>query len=279
MWTPRVALWTARDEGYGLTFATEVYKGLSLVRHNGGGLASYGACFYLAPVRGIGVIALANWPAVLPVVRAVFDELFVLSAEEPRRHDVSAGAEPDRDARERYAGTYEGAYTGLAEVRVEDDGPPRLILTLNGREFVLRAIRARHYLGAAAVGRGEVAVGFPAAGDGDDPRQQRWIVVNDGPCERVEAPGTAAPDSGRWAAYAGTYRLPEAALVRDADITVDVRDGALWMTRGGVARRCLPLGGGRFACDDGLLAFHECDGEVTLEMWRTMTARRAGRSA
>ncbi len=107
--TPLVSLWTLRNEGYGLAFATEEYQGVSLVRHNGGGRGFYGACFYLAPGENIGVIALANRPGFIGLLHEIFDMLFDPPSSLPRQPVAS----PGRTAWRRFAGAYLGHLTGL----------------------------------------------------------------------------------------------------------------------------------------------------------------------
>lgn len=265
MWTPEVSLWTLREEGYGFAFATETYKGLTLVRHNGGGRGSYGSCFYLAPSRGQAVIALANWPALLPLVRGVFDAVFALPPTAPAR--ARPAARDDHAARSRLAGSYLGHLTGLVEIRQDDDA---MILSRNGKAFTLQPIRKQQYEGRAADGE-RISLGVP--GD-NELEPATFIVVDDGPCERIAPPALVPPDPALWSTFAGTYRLPDCALVNDPSFTVALTGDALTLTWRGVTVPCIALDVTHLACDFGQIAFLTSSDGPQLELWRTMTARR-----
>jgi CubicO group peptidase (beta-lactamase class C family) len=265
MWTPIVSLWTEHEEGYGLAFATETFKGLPLVRHNGGGRGSYGSCFYLAPSRGRGVIALTNWPALLPLVRQVFDVVFELPepvAPATPRPALSV----DRDGGSRYTGSFLGHLTGLVEIRrVGED----LVLSRNRKDFVIEQLGPQHFMGQAADGE-RISVGFP----GDEHAPATYIVVDDGPCERIAPPAPIPPDLALWSTFAGTYRLPDCALVNEPSFTVTLADDHLALTWRGATVPCLGLDATHFACDFGQLAFLPSAAGPQLELWRTMVARR-----
>jgi len=262
MWTPLVKLWTLRDEGYGLAFATETYKGVSLVRHNGGGRASYGSCFYLAPSRGQGVIALANWPGFMGLVHQIFDLIFELPATVTAPPPIQS----DHGAWPLYEGTYLGHMTGLVQIRIAGD---ELMLTRNGKEFTLQPLHPQQYVGEARDGD-RSSVGFP----GDAGKPASVIVVDDGPCERIAPLATVAPNPALWSSFAGTYRLPEAALVNDATFTIALEGEHLMLTWRGTMVPCVALDATHFACDFGQIAFIAAPDGPQLELWRTMTARR-----
>jgi CubicO group peptidase (beta-lactamase class C family) len=262
MQTPLVRMWTLRNEGYGLAFAIEEHKGVSLVRHNGGGRGSYGACFYLAPGEHVGVIALANRPGFIGLLHEIFDMLFdppgsILSKQAPA---------PDRVAWPRFVGSYLGHLTGLVTIRLVSD---QLILTRNGKEFTLRQMDENTFVGDAAGGE-QIAIGFPGPGPGE----ALYVVVDDGPCQRVATPPVIPPNLALWQTFVGTYRLPEAALVNDDTFVVSLSNGVIFLTWKGTTVPCIPLEGDQFACDFGLIRFTATTEGPVLEIWQTMTASR-----
>ena len=262
MQTPLVRLWTLRNEGYGLAFATEEYKGVSLVRHNGGGRGSYGACFYLAPGEHVGVIALANRPGFIGLLHEIFDMLFDPPGSIPRQPVAS----PDRAASRRFAGTYLGHLTGLVTIGLVSD---QLILTRNGKEFTLRQMSGNTFVGEAADGE-QIAVGFPGPASGEAPN----VVLDDDPCQRVAEPPAIPPNPALWQTFVGTYRLPEAALVNDGTFAISLANDVLCLTWKETTVPCIPLEGNQFACDFGLISFTAATEGPLLEIWRTMTAKR-----
>jgi CubicO group peptidase (beta-lactamase class C family) len=262
MQTPLVRLWTLRNEGYGLAFATEEQKGLSLVRHNGGGRGSYGACFYLAPSMSIGVIALANRPGFMGLLHEIFDMLFDSPGSVPRQPVAS----PDRAAWRWFVGSYLGHLTGLVTIGLVSE---QLILTRNGKEFTLHQMDQHEFIGEAADGE-QIAVGFP----GLESDEASYVVVDDGPCQRVATPPVIPPNLLLWQAFVGTYRLPEAALVNDDTFVVSLSNGNIFLTWKGTTVPCIPLEGAQFACDFGLIRFTAATEGPLFEIWRTMTARR-----
>jgi len=261
MHTPSVRLWTLRNEGYGLAFATEDYKGIQLVRHNGGGRGSYGASFYLAPDQEMGIIALANRPGFIGLIYEIFDMIF----DPPASMSRQPMALPDRTAWQRLVGAYLGHLTGLVAIRMVSD---QLILARNGKEFTLQQMAANEFVGEAADGE-RIAIGFPR----QKSDEASYVVVDDGPCQRVTLP-TPTPNPSLWQDFVGTYRLPEAALVRDDTFIVSLANGVLYLTWKGATVPCIPLEGNQFACDFGLISFRTLSEGPLLEVWRTMTARR-----
>jgi CubicO group peptidase (beta-lactamase class C family) len=262
MQTPLVWLWTLRNEGYGLAVATEEYKGVSLVRHNGGGRSSYGACFYLAPSENIGVIALANRPGFIGLLHEIFDMLFNPPGSSPRQ-PVAA---PDRAAWPRFVGAYLGHLTGLVTIGLVSD---QLILKRNGKEFTLRQIGENEFVGEAADGE-QIAIGFPGSESGEAP----YVVLDDGPCQRIAAPSAIPPNPALWQTFVGTYRLPEAALVNDNTFVVSRTNDIVSLTWRETTVLCIPLESTRLACDFGLIRFTAATKGPLLEIWQTMTARR-----
>jgi hypothetical protein len=262
MQTPLVRLWTLRNEGYGLAFATEEYKGVSLVRHNGGGRGSYGACFYLTPSKNIGIIALANRPGFMGLLHEIFDMLFDPSGSVPRQ----PLAAPDRTAWRRQTGAYLGHLTGLVTIRLVGD---QLILTRNSKEFILRQMDGDEFVGEAADDE-QIAVGFP----GPESGEAAYVVLDDGPCQRIAAPPVIPPNPALWQTFVGIYRLPEAALVNDDTFVVSLTNDIVSLTWKGTTVPCIPLEGDQFACDFGLIRFTVATEGPLFEIWQTMTARR-----
>lgn len=263
MRTPIVRTWTPDDGGYGLTLATETYKGVPLVRHHGGGIASYGCCFTLAPTLGVGIALLANGSPLVPLLRHLLDHVLDRPTSVPPQPVVA----PDRALWPAYTGTYLSIYTGLVELRVADD---RLFLTRNGRMFALEALEPRLYTGKAVKGDETIAVGLVPTLPGATP----YLVVDDSPCERVAPIAPISPDRVLWAGFAGTYQLPGGSLMPGPPLTVTLDGDTLHLAQGGASMSCIPLDATHFACDRGLLAFHSTPDGPALEVWRTMIARR-----
>jgi CubicO group peptidase (beta-lactamase class C family) len=274
MQRPVALLYTLNDEGYGLTFASERYKGRLLVRHNGGGVASYASYFYLAPESGLGLLLLSNYGPALGLVHQLFDQVLppvpdTGSSVFQQMAEITEGAE--RKTWSRYVGTYLGIYTGLVEVR-EDKDTDRLLLRRNGTEFVLHQRGPHQYWGSSSgTDEGDViAVGFP---DTASSREADLVVVNDSPCLRTANVVSKEPDTTSWQRFVGTYELVDP-LILSRTIRITLEDDTLIMSRGGRKCRCQPLGAHHFACDEGLLAFRENDQGLLLELWQTMIARR-----
>ena len=273
MQTLQVRMWTLRDEGYGLTLASEMYKGLQLLRHNGGGLASYASGFYLAPERGIGVILLANGGAAGKLLYNVLDRVFGLPAVE----DQPPVGAPDPARWPEYVGTYLGPYTGVVTVAASD--ADTLTLTRNGKPFRLERIEGARYLGKAMeeTDNERIGVGF-VPGTTDAPA---YVVVDDSPCAKIDASfDDAMPDDATLSTYAGTNLLPAGALLLPTLLTPTVTcdGGLLFFTWGGATHACTSLGAGRFACDAGLLDFHEIPDGMSLTLQETFVCPRQAES-
>jgi CubicO group peptidase (beta-lactamase class C family) len=274
MQTPLVYLYTLNDEGYGLTFASERYKSHLLVRHNGGGIASYASYFYLAPESGLGVLLLSNGGPAAGLVHQLLDQVLPPTADTSSsvfQRMAEVIEETERSSWPRYAGTYLGIYTGLVEI-TEDEDAHQLLLRRNGKEFVLHQRGPRQYWGSSTSTDDSdvVAVGFPDAGSA---RKVDLMVVNDSPCLRTENIVPAVPDTASWRRFVGTYELNDT-LTASRTILISLEDDTLILSRGRQKCHCLPLGGHQFACDEGLLAFREGDQGPLLELWHTMIARR-----
>lgn len=264
MHMPIVSLWTLAEEGYGLTFATERYKGVRLVRHNGGGLASYASGFYLAPDEEMAVVLLANGDRPMAILRHLLDQLFEL----PAQSEMPRAIAPDHTAWPRYVGTYLGIYTGLATIQIVDD---QLILDLNGESFPLSMREPDLYFAQRSGGGSLISVGFLPEAEGPT----RFLVLNDSPCERIGPPGAIAPDPAAWAAYAGTYVAPEAATLREDTYVVRVEgERLMFHPRHDKAFPCIALDDTRFACGLGLLEFHATGAGPALVFMKTFTLTR-----
>ncbi len=145
----------------------------------------------------------------------------------------------------------------------------QLILTRNGKEFTLRQMSGITFVGEATDGE-RVAVGFPGLAS----EEASYVVVDDGPCQRVATPPVIPPNLSLWQAFVGTYRLPEAALVNDDTFVVSLKIDIVSLTWRGTTVPCIPLENTRFASDFGLIRFTAATEGPLLEIWQTMTAKR-----
>jgi hypothetical protein len=145
----------------------------------------------------------------------------------------------------------------------------QLTLTRNGKEFTLRQMGENTFVGDAADGE-QIAIGFP----GPESGEALYVVVDDGPCQRVATPPVIPPNLSLWQAFVGTYRLPKAALVNDDMFVVSFSNGIISLTWKGTTVPCIPLEDDQFACDFGLIRFTAATEGPLLEIWQTMTARR-----
>lgn len=263
MQTPQVKLWTLGEEGYGLTLAIERYKGLTLVRHNGGGVSSYLSGFMLIPERRAAIVLHGNGGPLAGLMRALLDDLFLLPEAEPA--PVTMPSDPSKWS--AYVGTYLGIYTGLVVVEVVKQ---KLQLTRNGKVYLLELHCQDHYIGKADDSDVMISVGFLQT----QGEQTNMLVVDDSPCERLMAPFSMAPDSHRWASFVGKYLLPGESLIPSGEITVTLQDKTLFLTRGARTMPCLPIDATTFACDEGVISFLEMADDVVLLFQRTMRARR-----
>ena len=101
-----------------------------------------------------------------------------------------------------------------------------------------------------------------------------YVIVDDGPCQRVATPQVIPPNPSLWQTFVGIYHPPEAALVNDDTFVVSLSNGIVSLTWKGTTVPCIPLENARFACDFGLISFTVAPEGPLLEMWQTMTARR-----
>jgi hypothetical protein len=217
MHRPQTSLYTVFDEGYGLTFRTERYKGIRLLRHDGVTMY-YSSVFYLAPDHDLGVSIVFNSMAA-PVggdalAKSIFDELLELPAEQtrpqPARELQSTWAPSDRP---RLTGDYLSLNAGLATIGVIDE---HLILDFNGTIVPLEMYAPNIYFGYSPRSGALVSAGFvPATGEA------RYLLVNGSLFERYRRDPDYRPDIALLETYAGTY-------VGDTDtLVVECEEGAL----------------------------------------------------
>jgi CubicO group peptidase (beta-lactamase class C family) len=263
MQTPQVKLWTLGEERYGLTLATERYKGLALVRHNGGGVSSYVSGFMLIPEKRAAIVLHGNGGPLAGLMRALLDDLFLLPETEPACATMPSNPSKWSD----YVGTYLGIYTGLVVVEMVNQ---KLQLTRNGRTYLLEQHCQDHYIGNAEGYDAMISVGFPETKGG----RTNVLVVDDSPCERLMVPYSMTPDPHRWASFVGTYMLPGESLTPSREITVALQDETLFLTRGTRTMQCLPIDTTMFACDEGVITFLETEDSMVLLFQRTMRAKR-----
>lgn len=263
MQTPQVKLWTLHEEGYGLTLAIEEYKGLTLVRHNGGGVSSYLSGFVFIPEREAAIVLLGNGGPLAGLMRALLDDLLLLPASVPAPTFIPSN-EPKWLT---YVGTYLGIYTGLVRVEIVND---KLQLTRNGKTYNLQEHCPGHYIGKAVDDEKMISVGFLEP----EGSETNLMVVDDSPCERVTAPFSMTPDPHRWASLVGTYMLPGESLIPCREITIALQDEKLFLTRGARTMSCLPIDATTFACDEGVISFLETEDSIVLLFQQTMRAKR-----
>jgi CubicO group peptidase (beta-lactamase class C family) len=216
MHRPQTSLYTVFDEGYGLTFRTERYKGIRLLCHNGVTMY-YSSIFYLAPDHGLGVSILFNSMAA-PVgadalAKSIFDELLALPAEQTRPRPAGLQSAGTPSERSRLAGEYLSLNAGLATIGVVDE---RLTLNFNGTILPLEMYAPNIYFGYSPRSGAVVSAGFvPATG------QARYLLVNGSLFERFTRDPDYRPDIALLETYAGTY-------VGDTDtLVVECEEGAL----------------------------------------------------
>jgi CubicO group peptidase (beta-lactamase class C family) len=216
MHRPQTSLYTVYDEGYGLTFRTERYKGIRLLRHHGV-FMYYSSIFYLAPDHGLGVSILFNSMAA-PVgadalAKSIFDELLALPAEVTRPRSFgpqAAGTQPDWLY---LTGEYLSLNAGLATIGVVDE---RLTLDFNGTIIPLEMYAPNIYFGYIPGSGALVSAGFvPALSE------THYLLVNGSLFERFTRDPDYLPDIAILETYAGTYVGETGTLV------VECEEGAL----------------------------------------------------
>ncbi len=272
MHRPEANLYTAAEGGYGLAFASGLYKGIRRVSHDGT-ISSYACRLMMAPHERVAVVAVSNYDfigsGIIPTIDDAFDQLLDLPAESPRPRIVA----PDRERWPRYAGTYLSPSAGLATVVADADA---LTLEHYGPRVRLDALASSLYY----YSEGEsVAVGFLPNDDGPT----RYIVADEQPYERIELDASFVPDPSRWQAYAGRYEE-----FRDDPYPIDirVREGQLIMHWFG-EHACVPLSDTLFVGDRGTIEFLIAeDGSVpalnlnrSAIQWRVETPPVAGATA
>lgn len=253
MHTPQVSLFTARDEGYGLTFRTERYKGIRLLRHHGLFMC-YSSIFYLAPDHGVGVSILFNSIAA-PVgadalAKRLFDELLALPAEETRPRSFVPLSEEDSSHSSqwpRFAGEYLGLNAGLARIAVVAE---RLTLDLNGIVVPLRMHAPNVYYGISPVSGALISVGFVSTSDPAS-AATRYLLVNESLFERFTRDPGYRPDSALLAIYDGVYSGETGTLVVSSEGDTLV----VQSPEDNIEARCVALGPARFVGALGLIEF------------------------
>jgi CubicO group peptidase (beta-lactamase class C family) len=233
--------YTLRDSGYGLTFGTEVYKGVRIIGHNGA-ISTYGSMIKFAPEHGVGLVMLYNrraddFPSV-KIQHHIFDELLNLPEQVGALQPIVT--EPSQW--ERHVGAYLGDRSGLVLIEADESG---LSLVFNGKRHKLTPIREDLYIGEET-GNG-LTVGFIPPESG----ATQFIMVNGLPCRRFQYDAKYQPDKAMLEACVGIY-------ARNFDtIRVRCQDGELWVSRPPEAKEfhCQPIGGSRFAAAWGPLEF------------------------
>ena len=250
MHRPHADLFVVTGEQYGLTFRTEPYKGLRLVRHNGH-VNTFGSKFWMAPDEGVAVVMLFNRAAdglgADDIMRQILDQLLDLPTGAVKRQVI----EPERELWPLYTGTYLGPYCGLATIRVMED---RLLLDLNGKILPLLALRRDLYFAEKSESKEFVSIGFFLEG-GAVP----CIIVDGFPCERFEPDLSFEPEPSIWQAYAGTYSGV-------GTYTVTVEDDSLYLHGENTGKKvlCTSLDTARFACEWGLFEFRMSDDGIPM---------------
>lgn len=260
MHTPQVSLYTVHDEGYGLTFRTERYKGIRLLRHHGLFMC-YSSIFYLAPDHGMGVSILFNSIAA-PVgadalAKSIFDELLALPAEQALPPDSSSGplvrlsVAVNPSEWPHVTGEYLGLNAGLATIAVVED---HLTLDLNGTVVPLQMHAPHVYFGHSPMSGTLVSVGFvPPSGYAPNsvPGATRHLLVNGSLFERFARNPDYRPDLARLATYVGVYVGETGTLVARSE------QGALVVhsPEDDLEARCVALGPTSFVGSLGLMEF------------------------
>lgn len=239
MHRPQVNCYTTADSAYCLTFWQETYKGLRVVRHEGG-FGSFGSRIVMLPEQGSAVILLHNHlsPAFNPdrLINRVFDDLFDLPEQEP----VPQATVPDSSLWTRYTGNYLCPYHGIVSIKQSGD---QLVLRMQHRELPLQAYNQHTYFAWQPEDQRMTTVGFVPEAAG--PTQ---YIALDGLYGSV---GTRLADDYRYTPdlqalheYAGSYRLEGLAT-----LTFRVEDGQLLLYEplSNQETPCVPLDAYTFA--------------------------------
>jgi len=239
---PEARLYTAAEGGYGLAFASALYKGIRRVGHDGT-LSSYACRLLLAPAERIAVAAMSNYDfvgsGIIPLVDQAFDDLLDLPVEPARLRAVA----PDEGRWPRNVGTYLSPAAVLATIAVDDS---TLTVERDGPRLRLAALAPDLYHNPEE----SVAVGFVEEGRGTDGRT-RYIVVDEQPYERIDVDAAFVPDPSRWEAYVGRYEeFPDDPY----PIEIRIQDGRLVMDWFG-EHPCAALSDRLFASDRGTIEF------------------------
>lgn len=239
---PEARLYTAAEGGYGLAFASALYKGIRRVGHDGT-LSSYACRLLMAPAERVAVVAVSNYDfigsGIIPLVDQVFDALLDLPTEPLQPQTIA----PEEERWPRYIGTYLSLAAGLATISVDDD---TLTIERYGPRLRLDALASDLYHNPEE----SVAVGFVEDAQGED-RRTRYIVVDEQPYERIDVDTSFVPDPSRWETYAGRYEeFPDDPY----PIDIGVREGQLIMDWFG-EHTCKALSDTLFVSDRGTIEF------------------------
>ncbi len=198
MQTNQVVFHTLKDEGYGLTFRAETYKGKHLVWHNGLSRATT-SIFCLMPEEGIAVTMLFNGLfagfGAPTIVYTLFDQLLHLSEKATEIQPIEA----QKSRWSEYAGIYVSIGSGgLAAILLKED---HLVLDLNGTIIPLAALKQDFYIGRDPQTNAHIAVYFLPEEEG--PTQ--YMTVDGRAYHRFGQDSSFVPRPTDWMRYVGTY--------------------------------------------------------------------------
>jgi CubicO group peptidase (beta-lactamase class C family) len=210
MHEPHVRFAALNGDGYGLTFSSFNYKGIRLVGH-GGNISSFASMFEFAPETGTAVILLVNnsmlWQGhANTILHFILDGLLNLPGEQPAPVTIEA----DRSQWDRLTGTYVGANSGAAEIKL-DNGV--LSLDWQGQTLPLKAVRTDLYVAETPDGNA-IPVGF----NFDEGVSADYITILVAPgyslsLQRLDIDPNYQQDPQQWEQYVGTYDSPLTKLV------------------------------------------------------------------
>jgi CubicO group peptidase (beta-lactamase class C family) len=233
----------------GLTFAVREHKGVTFVSHDGG-IATFGCQFILAPDRQAAAFAVYNrltlnfHAGVTGILQAVLDELL----ERPEKTTASSAAAEAPAEWPRFVGHYLGSQRGLIRVHVEGG----LQAEVNGESTALQRMEDDLYMGELPSGPSF----FQFVSSNGAPASH--VLVDATPCRRIDPPGQLPAEP--LGDYAGTYRGDMEVL--RARVDGDHLFVAFEHLGSGTERPAIPLGGGTFATDNGVVRFRSGGSEV-----------------
>jgi len=250
MHEPSVDLYLTRGTEYGLTFFTEMYKGIRRVWHEGA-IDRFGSKLIMMPTAGTAVIFLCNraadfWRAANQIIDHIIDRLLDLREDESKTTAVAL----DAISWKACVGDYRGVSCGIVSLRTEQDQP---VLIWKNRRVSLRCMRRDLYC-ADDDSEERFSVGIISETDGS----VNYIVLNGDPCERTL--DISEPDPECWAAYEGVYVGVATASIDRIIVRVTHGRMSLYTSAEGNTLPCIPWGLTRFRCHFGELEF-QLDGE------------------